>query len=88
MATKKTCSIVMVFGSSATSAYEDEGVKGLKKALATGDGDIVRHQFGSEAERNAYLQGLEDGNGWEEYTSVEPADLEKHEAVFRKLLHE
>ena len=78
--------LVMVFGSSACSAYEDEGIKGLKRALKNGDGDIVLREFDTQAERNAYLEGLEDCNGWEGYTNIPQAVVQKHKKAFAKML--
>ena len=76
----------MVFGSSATDAYLEEGVKAMKKVLNNGDGQLLRREFKTTAERNAYMLGLEDMNGWEDWADISAGDLEKHKDIFSKLL--
>lgn len=49
----------------------DEGVKEAMDAVEQGDGECSIKEFATEAEKNAYLQGLDDGQGWEGFTSIE-----------------
>ena len=70
--------VVMVFGSEAVEAYQEQGVKGLCKAIDNGDGAIVHRSFYCEDQRKAYLQGIEDGNGWEESCIMSATDIYRH----------
>ena len=81
---KKICELVMVFGSGAARAYLEDGIKALKKAISNGDGAIYRRQFNTTGEKEAYLQGLEDMNGWQDYAYIRPSDALKNESYFKK----
>lgn len=49
----------------------DEGVKEAMEEVKKGDGECTIKEFNTEAEKNAYLMGLEDAQGWEGYNSIE-----------------
>lgn len=77
--------IVMAFGEQATDAY-DEGFKPLKRVVKNGDGQLLRRKFGSQAEMDAYLQGLEDMNGWESSVRLSAADCARYAKEIDKLV--
>jgi len=71
--TKKTSKPVIlriVFGSEAARDYFDEGAKAAAEAVENGDGEYKEITFKTQGEKNAYLQGLYDAQGWDGFTTV------------------
>lgn len=58
----------VIFGQAACHEYdESQDLKKVMKVMKTHGGEIKDVEFETEAEYKAYLKGLFDGNGWEEY---------------------
>jgi hypothetical protein len=66
----------VVFGSRATSRYDEQDFEGLHEVCRDGDGSIVIREFDTEAERKAFIEGIEAGDGWCDYTEVDQTDIE------------
>ena len=81
MAQKKTFKTYIIFGKVLTRSYDNYGVKGLKTHLD--DGEIKLREFSTEEERRAYLNGLEDAMGWEEWALVEDKDVTKVQNIIK-----
>lgn len=60
--------VVVVFGQMATSAISEN--EPLRDKYGCIDGDVVERKFNTKAELNAYLQGINDMDGWMEYDHV------------------
>jgi hypothetical protein len=71
---KLKCAVV--FGSRATSRYDEQDFKGLHEVCRDGDGSIVIREFDTEAERKAFIEGIEAGDGWCDYMEVDQTDIE------------
>ena len=68
--------VVVIFGEESVRKYEDLGIDekiSLDELKDLGDVKIV--MFDTTAERNAYVQGIEDTAGWLEIAFVEPSEL-------------
>ena len=71
--TKKTSKPIVlriVFGSKPTRDYFDEGAKAAAEAVENGNGEYKKITFKTQEEKNAYLQGLYDAEGWDGFTTV------------------
>lgn len=62
VASKGDIVVITAFGEHMSST-----VSNMEEITADTDGDIVERRFATEAEGTAYLQGLEDYDGWMEY---------------------
>ena len=78
--------VVMVFGETATDAYDDCGFAAMKRVVNDGNGALVHRQFYTDAERKAYLQGCEDQLGWENSVPLETLDTYKHYKAIAAML--
>jgi hypothetical protein len=59
---KVKCAVV--FGTRATHRYDEQDFEGLHEVCRDGDGSIVIREFDTEAERRAYIMGIDDSDGW------------------------
>ena len=66
----------VVFGTRATSRYDEQDFEGLHEVCRDGDGSIVIREFDTEAERKAFIEGIEAGDGWCDYMEVDQTDIE------------
>jgi len=66
----------VVFGSRATRRYDEQDFEGLHEVCRDGDGSIVIREFDTEAERKAFIEGMEAGDGWCDYMEVDQTDIE------------
>lgn len=66
----KKINLYMVFGGNAASYADSNDPEEFNSHKATMDYDIKHLTFDTKDELEAYLQGLDDGNGWEGYTPV------------------
>lgn len=71
---KVKCAVV--FGTRATSRYDEQDFEGLHEVCRDGDGSIVIREFDTEAERKAFIEGIEAGDGWCDYMEVDQTDIE------------
>lgn len=74
MAKKIRCAVV--FGTRATHRYDEQDFKGLHEVVRDGDGSVCIREFDTEAERKAFLEGIEAGDGWCDYMEVDQTDIE------------
>lgn len=79
---------IVMFGSTAANAYLDGGFGAMKKVLDEGDGCLVRREFWTDREREAYFMGLEDQEGWEGSQGLDRADIYRHGKAIEKLLND
>jgi hypothetical protein len=73
----KNCEVIVAFGSELVQGLNEGCSAEEFRNIHLDNGLIKKYTFKSEEEKVAYIQGLEDSNGWEEYASVEPAFLKK-----------
>lgn len=66
----------VVFGSRATSCYDEHDFEGLHEVCRDGDGSIVIREFDTEAECKAFIEGIEAGDRWCDYMEVDQTDIE------------
>ena len=85
MQKKRQLTTVVVFGSIATDAYIEEGFGKMVKVLERGTGMLVKHEFNTIDEVNAYLIGIEEMAGWEESSPLSDDDIMKHPRIINKL---
>ena len=58
----------VILGKAACRCYDEtQDLKKVQEVIKEKGGDIKTIEFGTEDEYKAYLRGLWDGNGWEEY---------------------
>lgn len=62
--------LYMVFGGTASSYAEEGDADEFNAQKKTMCYNLEHYTFNTQDEKNAYIQGLEDGDGWEGYTSV------------------
>ncbi|MCQ2082118.1 MAG: hypothetical protein MJZ11_10700 [Lachnospiraceae bacterium] len=62
-----TVKLRILFGGEAVSLFFDDGT------IDTSLGDAFTKEFQTEAEAKAYIQGMEDAVGWDEYAIMETA---------------
>lgn len=73
--------VAVVFGKSAVREYCNGDLEALQEDLADGDGSLFVIDFDTEAEKDAYIRGVEDCDGWQAYYVVDDEDLEKMRAI-------
>lgn len=56
--------MTFVFGTDAVDALYDEGLAAAKRVAKRGDGMIVKKKFNSPQEMQAYMDGIDDMDGW------------------------
>ncbi len=67
--------------------YEDGGENGnadhtakeYKDSVDNLDGEFIRHAWRTEAEANAYMLGIHEMNGWQDYIAVDDTDIKKED---------
>lgn len=77
---------VVIFGETAAKTYCDEGLQAAKDLVLNGDGKVIKKEFDSEAERNAYMEGCRDSAGWWDNCIVEDDDVKKHPKIINSML--
>lgn len=78
--------VIIVFGEEAVDAYYDCGLKGLQAAIENGDGRVVKREFNTKEEADAYLLGIDDMDGWLAYETIEEDDINNHQKIINKLI--
>ena len=64
--------IKVIFGEDACEYYEEhEDINKVQKYIRKHGGDFEELEFETEGEYLAYIKGLNDGNGWEEFWVIE-----------------
>lgn len=67
--------IKIIFGKQAVNSFLNEGVTALKKNDI--DGLCLVREFATKTEKQAYLMGLEDCDGWENYYILDEEEAKK-----------
>lgn len=65
---KRNVSLWLIFGTSAVHNLEHNKIV---HTTSRGMGKATLKKFNNEGEKNAYLQGLNDMNGWQDFTTAE-----------------
>ena len=78
--------VVVVFGEYCAKAYINEGFEGMRNHLD--EGSLVRRVFDTRAERDAYIKGIDDADGWLGSAVMDRADVLRHPKVIEKLICE
>jgi len=76
--------VVIVFGEYCAKAYMNEGFEGMRNHLD--EGSLVRRVFDTRAERDAYIKGIDDSDGWLGAAVMDRADIMRHPKVIASLL--
>jgi len=61
-ATRKKHRVTVIFGEYAAKAYMTDGVDGIREHYD--EGQLTVREFDTEAERKAYIMGIDDAYGW------------------------
>lgn len=61
---KKKFKAVVVFGEDAAKAYANGDMKHMYGLIRNCDGSLLQREFDTEAERKAYIMGIDDMDGW------------------------
>lgn len=67
--TNNPLEVTMVFGTEAVDALYDDGIKAMKRVLKY-DGMMVKKTFNTDAEMQAYFNGIDDMDGWNKYAVI------------------
>jgi hypothetical protein len=70
-----------------TKANDDFAIGKLVKTDSNCDGHAKKYEFDTEAEKNAFVKGIEESQGWEEATVVKESEV-KITAIGIKQGHE
>ena len=76
--------VIIVFGEYCASAYADRGIEGMREHID--EGQLVRRVFDTKAERDAYIKGIDDSDGWLGAAVMSRADIRKHPKLIESLL--
>lgn len=83
---KKKYKVVVIFGENAATSYFEGGLYAAKDCILNGDGMIIKKEFDTEAERNAYIEGCKDNDGWCGYSIVDDNDVKKHPRLINSMI--
>lgn len=61
---KKKFKTVVIFGETAAKAYGWEDMEKMCSLVREGDASLGVREFDTEAERKAYILGIDDADGW------------------------
>lgn len=61
---KDPLTMTFVFGTDAVNALFDDGLAAVKRVAKRGDGMIVKKKFNTQQEMQAYMDGIDDMDGW------------------------
>lgn len=77
-------SVVVIFGEGAAKGYMYDGLKGLQERIS--EGALIKRQFDTQAEMDAYIKGIDDADGWLGSAIIDDEDIKKHPRIIKKLL--
>lgn len=83
--------ITMIFGEDAVKKYDESGELPSEEWLMDNGGVVDEKEFKTLEEYNAYIAGLNDGDGWNDYQIIrhedetEGADTPGEEAIWMRL---
>ena len=72
---EKPFSAFLLFGDENSSTWE--GASAAKRRRMVAEGYVFEIAFATEAELNAYLDGVSEGVGWMDYATVEPEEMRR-----------
>ena len=81
---KNKYSVTVIFGECTAKAYMNGGVQEMRNHID--EGQLVRKVFDTEAERKAYIAGIDDADGWYGSAVIDEEDLKKHPRIINQLL--
>ena len=76
--------VIIVFGEYCADAYMNEGFEGMRNHID--EGSLVRRVFDTRAERDAYIKGIDDSDGWMGAAVMDQTDIMRHPKVIQSLL--
>ena len=82
---EKKVKIYVVFGEYTTKAYMDGRIDDMRDRLKNGYGSLAEKEFNTEAEAKAYLQGLDDADGWLAAAQIDSDDVEQVKAIMEEI---
>lgn len=85
MENKGKFKVFMLFGEEPVDRYENGEFDELAEVLMYHAGDLVCREFETEAEKNAYLQGIEDYDGWRCSAEITEEEIKAHPRIMKKL---
>ena len=56
--------MTIIFGEYAAKAYCNGGVEEMAERIGEAQGQLTVREFDTEAERRAYIMGIDDSDGW------------------------
>ena len=78
------CKVTIIFGEYAAKAYINDGVEGILEHYD--EGQLAVREFDTKAERDAYVKGVDDADGW--LGSAVLSDEDANSETIKKLLDE
>lgn len=85
MGKKKKIKVFVVRGFDFVNVYLDGDFKSFRKLIEDYDCGVICREFDTEEERQAYLQGVYDAEGYMECAVVNDEDVKKHPRILKKL---
>lgn len=76
--------LIIIYGKRASHLYIDGGIVAVLDEIDSLETEVVLRHFHTDAERQAYIQGIEDSNGWEDYTTINFADYQKFNSAMER----
>lgn len=70
---KHSVSVWVILGTNAVDNFDNNR---KVPTQSRGEGVAVLKQFKNEGEKSSYLQGLSDGNGWQDFTTAGIEEVE------------
>lgn len=74
---RKKYAVVVVFGEEAANAYGWGDMKRMYGLIREYNGSLTKRTFDTEAERKAYIRGIDDADGWIGSAVLSDADAKK-----------
>lgn len=68
--------VYILYGKRATRLYSEGGIESVLSEKDFLDMQISERHFSTDAEFQAYLHGIEDSQGWEDYVVMDNGDYE------------
>ena len=67
--------VYILFGKRAARLYSEGGIESILSEGDSLDMQIIERHFSTDAEFQAYLHGIEDSQGWEDFVVMDNAEL-------------
>ena len=69
--------VYFLYGKRAVRLYTERGIESILSEKDFLDMQIIERHFSTDAEYQAYLYGIEDSQGWEDYAIIDYGDYRK-----------